>query len=164
MNHPVLRIPRTWFDFVLDAVAFAGVIACVATVIGAWNKLPEQIPHHFGFSGKPDAWGGKWMLVFLPAIAFVMYLGLTVLSRFPHKFNYWWPITEQNALQQCRVAVSMVGWLKVEIVWLFAFITWTVVRTALGRSEGLGSAFLPVVLGVVFGTIAVHLVLAYRSR
>ncbi len=163
-DRPVLRVPRSPLDYVAEVIALAGVVGCIVSVVGSWNALPEKIPHHFGFSGEPDAWGGKWVLVFLPAVAFVMYIGLTVLSRIPHRFNYWWAINEQNAAKQYRVAVSMVGWLKAEVVWMFAFITWTTIRVAMGKSEGLGAAFLPVVLGVVFGTVAVHLVLAYRRR
>ena len=163
-DRPVLRVPRSALDLVLDAVAFAGLVVCIVIAVSSWGELPEKIPHHFGFSGRPDSWGGKWVLAFLSAVSLVMYVGATILSRYPHRFNYWWAINEHNAARQYRVAVSMMGWLKVEVVWLFTFITWTTVRTGLGKSEGFGAWSLPLIIVVVLMTVAVHLVLAYRRR
>ena len=52
------------------------------------------------------------------------------------------------------IAISMMGWLKAELTWLFAYIGWAVIRVALGRANSLGWAFLPVTLAVVGFTIA----------
>lgn len=31
-----------------------------------WNRLPDQLPTHFGVSGAPDRWSGKSFAVFVP--------------------------------------------------------------------------------------------------
>jgi hypothetical protein len=51
----------------------------------------------------------------------------------------------------------MVGWVKVELVWVFAWINWTMVSVAMGRSAGLGLWFLPVTLVAILGTTGFYL-------
>ena len=50
----------------------------------------------------------------------------------------------------------MVGWIKVEVCWMFAYICLAMVRNGMGLQVGLGWWFLPVTLVVVFGTCAVY--------
>jgi hypothetical protein len=52
----------------------------------------------------------------------------------------------------------MIGWLKAEIMCMFAFLTWTAVAVVQGRSQGLGTWFLPVTLVAIFGTVVLYLV------
>jgi len=129
-----------------------------------WSSLPEEIPTHFSISGAPDGWGGKSTLLVLPAIGLVIYIGLTILSRYPHVYNYLWHITPQNAKMQYENSRQMIILLKTEIVWLFAYIVWQTIQTALGKAKGLGAEFLPIFLILIFGTVGFHLFKAYQAR
>lgn len=162
--HPVPRIPRSLINVVLDVVAFAGVVVCVVLAVGSWGELPERVPHHYDWSGRPDAWEGRWVLVFLCVVAAGMYVLMSVAPHFPHQFRPLGWVTERNEARQYPIAFSMLAWLKAEVVWMFALIVWITVRVALGKAEGLGVLFLPGVFAVVGMTIAVHLVLSYRAR
>ncbi len=51
------------------------------------------------------------------------------------------------------LGTAVVGWLKAEVLWIFAWLMLTTVQIALGRSSGLSAAFLPVSLGVVAITV-----------
>lgn len=106
-NRPILPIPRSPSAAVLEIVAVAGTVLSVALLVQSWKALPPVIPVHFGISGKPDGWGAKPTLWLFPALSAAIYVGLTVLSRFPHTFNYPVPITEENALQQYRLACEL---------------------------------------------------------
>jgi len=94
----------------------------------------------------------------------VLYTGLTVLSRYPHIYNYAWPITLQNAATQYRLARQMVIVLKTEIVWIFAYLDWQTIQTALGRAQGLGQAFLPIFLFIIFGSLGFYLYKGFQAR
>jgi hypothetical protein len=94
----------------------------------------------------------------------ILYLMLTVANRYPHKFNYLWPITAQNAREQYRLARLLLVWLKAEVIILFTFLEWATIRVALGQAEGLGVIFLPVVLVVMFGTVGIYFYFAYIKR
>jgi uncharacterized membrane protein len=128
-----------------------------------WSRLPERIPTHYGLTGSPDAWGAKSSVLLLPAIAFALDGLLTVLSFFPQIFNYPVPVTDANRPRLQAATLSLLGWLKVEIVGLFAYLTWNTIHVAMGLSSGLGWAFLPLMLGAVGVTVAISVVRMRRA-
>ncbi len=158
------RAPLSAGEIVLEILAAGGCVLCVLIVALSWASLPETIPHHIDFSGKPNAWGTKKVLWLLPALALILYAGMTFVSRYPHRFNYLVPITEANAFRQYRIARGLLTWLKAEVVFLFAFLEWAIVRVAWGTTETLGALTIPVILALILATVVVHLVLAYRAR
>lgn len=163
-NRPRLTIEPTPTDRVVEAAAVAGLAFAFATVALYWPALPERVPTHFGFAGKPDAWGTKSSLWFLPGMLAVLYIVMTVVCRFPHVFNYPVPITPENAESQYRIALEAIRWLKMECIWILAYLNWQVIQVALGSAEDLGVWFVPVTLAVVLGTSLVFIIRAYRAR
>ncbi len=162
-SKPVLRLHRTGIEWILDIIALGGTLLCVLIVPMTWSTLPERIPIHFNLSGQPDGWGSRGTLILLPALLVVINVGLTLLARIPHRFNYLWPVTPDNAEQQYRIARSLLAMVKIEISGLFGYLTWMTVRTARGDSAGLTGMLLPTVLFVVFLTVFVHLLAAKRA-
>jgi len=155
------RSPSEW---TLDGLALGGVLLnCLIITVG-WLSLPASVPSHFGFSGTPTTWSGRAVLWLLPSVSLLIFTGLTVLGRYPHVFNYPWPITTKNADRQYRLARLLLGWVKLEVVWLFAYITAGLVEVAKGRASGLGAWLAPVVTVVLLGTIGACLLKAYRAR
>jgi hypothetical protein len=163
-SRPVLQIPKSSLEIGLETAAALGMLTMLYVTIKSWPLLPETIPHHFGVSGKPDAWGGKWILWLFPGISLVLYIGLTILSRYPHIYNYPWPITEKNAAAQYHLACTMIVALKAEIILLFAYLQQQTIQVALGKAGGLGVAFLPIFLILIFGTIGFYFVKAHQTR
>ncbi len=161
-SRPVLDLPRTSLEHALEAMAVAGVIGGFAVVVSVWSKLPEKIPTHFSFGGQPDAWGSPIMLWTLPCVSAGMYGLLTIISRYPHKFNYLHPITTDNAGGHYRLARELLLWLKVQIVGLFAWLTWQVCDIALDRTTHLNALFTPLLLGGIALTLMVYVVRAMR--
>lgn len=85
-------------------------LACVAHVLWYYPRLPEQVAHHFGASGRPDAWGHKsqFLVVCLVTAGVMMatFLGLGLamqkipnsLINLPNK-DYWLaPVRRQQTL------------------------------------------------------------------
>jgi uncharacterized membrane protein len=70
---------------------FVFIIALVLVIYLAviYNSLPETIPTHFGFSGKPDAFGNKNILwitgAIMPVVSIGMYFLLSNLYRIDPK-------------------------------------------------------------------------------
>lgn len=163
-NRPILSIPRSPAAAVLDIVAAAGAVLSVALPVQSWKALPPVIPVHFGLSGMPDGWGAKAILWLFPALSAAIYVGLTVMSRFPHTFNYPVPITEENAARQYQIACELLSWLKAELICLFGWIAWRTVQVALGKAEGLGVGFVPAVVLAIFATTGFYFWQACRAR
>lgn len=148
----------------MELVAIAGLAFIAYLLILNWDILPDRIPAHFGFEGRPDAYGNKSTLLLLPGAAVLVYLLLTLVGRYPHIFNYPWKITSENAYRQYQLAVTMMTALKTEIIWIFNYITLIEIRVSLGNAEGLGQMFLPIFLIVIFGPIGIYLYISYKER
>jgi len=161
---PVLDIPRSSFEMALEISGALILLFMFGVVMKNWAALPEVIPSHYDLSGKPEGWSTKNVLWILPALSVVLYAGLTVLSKYPHIYNYAWPITPKNTRAQYQIARQMIIILKTAIVLIFAYIVWQTIQTALGKSNGLGAEFMPVFLILIFGTIGFHLFKAYQAR
>ncbi len=162
MARPTLRLPWTAGEKALEVVALAGVAGVLGLAVVGWRSPHGLVPTHFGIAGRADAWGGRWSLLVLPAIALVMYVALTLLARVPHQLNYLVQITERNAAAQYRNARSLLLWTKAELAWLFAYLSWQTVGATDARSATLGSAFLPVVLLALGAPVVVHAIRSLR--
>jgi uncharacterized membrane protein len=159
---PVIRdLERSRIDVVLEILAGAGVFALIAIAAVYYPRLPDSIPTHYNFSGEPDAWGAKTGLLVTPLIGAVLYAALTVLSRFPHKFNYPWAITESNARRQYILSRRMLSAVKLVLVFSFSYITWSTIRTALGNQMGL-SPFFTILQIPILAVIIGHYVMKAR--
>jgi len=158
-QRPLPDLSRGPVEIIIEAIAFLGLVGVIVLIAVSWGNLPDRIPHHFDFSGRPDAWGGKWILVLMAAIPAVLYAMLSVFGRIPHRFNYLWPITAANAPQQYRIAVSLLRILKTEVMFLFGLLTLRIIQ-----SQGLGWAFVPIVIATFAMTIVSHLIAAFFRR
>jgi uncharacterized membrane protein len=161
---PKIKVERTRLDWVIEFVAFVFLIILVSLPLIFFNDLPERVPVHFNIEGEPDDYGTRFSLLLLPVTGLVMYLGMTILEGYPHIYNYPVQITHENALNQYRLATRLIRILKSVILLIFSFITFRTIQTALGEGIGLGKAFLPVFLLVVFGTIIIYFVQSLNKR
>jgi hypothetical protein len=60
--------------------------------------------------------------------------------------------------------LTVMRWLKMELIWLFAYLDWQMVQVALGKAKGLDVLAMPIALAVILGTTIVLVVRAYRAR
>ena len=136
--------------------------AITARAIMGPSPLPARIPTHFNAAGQPDGWGTPDMLWLLPVVATVIYMLMTLVSRFPGSFNFPMRTTPATRRQLETIALNMIGWLKLEVVGLFAWIQYQTVQFARRGQGTLPALFLPAVLVAVFGTIAWHIAVMRR--
>lgn len=47
-KRPILNIPYSQLEVMLEVIAAAGLIVLIVFVIISWPELPDQIPSHFG--------------------------------------------------------------------------------------------------------------------
>lgn len=126
------------------------------------HVLPARIPTHFDFAGNPNGWGSPSTLFLFPAVAIANYLLLTVVARFPSSFNYPVAVNAENRPQLEALTLEMIDWLKMEMVFLFAWIQWTIINSA-QEGHGPSLALLPVCLLAIFGTIIWFIVAMRRT-
>ncbi|QMV42520.1 DUF1648 domain-containing protein [Cohnella cholangitidis] len=165
-NQPRIKhdIPVTGQERVLQALTLIAFLWGIGYLIAQWSDLPATVPAHYNGKGEIDRWGSKWELAILPGIGLILYVGLTILSRFPHLYNYPVTITEENAVRQYLLARKMIGWTNLEILVLFSYIEWTSIQSALGKGDGMSMWSIPILLIAIFGTMAIYFVRAFRSK
>lgn len=163
-ERPRLDLEPTSLERVLNMAAWLGVGMTLLMVFSYWPELPGRVPQHFNAGGEVDAWGPRVLLLMLPSMSLVLVAGLSWLTRFPHLYNFPWPITEENARRQYRLANHLMAFIKTSIAWLFAMISWEICRLGLAKPALFGATFLPIVLVGILAPVVWYFGLAYRER
>jgi uncharacterized membrane protein len=163
-SRPVLDIPLSPFEAFLVILSVLGIITVLAITWWAWSALPAIIPTHSGLSGALNASGGKVVLLIFPILSIGLAVLLAIVSRFPHTYNYPWPITEENAPRQYFLARLLLRWITLEVVWTFCGVQWALIQAAQTHSAGAMFLFAPAIVLALFVTIAWHRRAASRAR
>lgn len=153
-NHS--QLPRSGFEIALEIIAAAILLIFALYLVTTWSEIPERVPGHFDASGTPDRWDNKDTLIILPLIALFLYGILSAVCFFSFKSETG-KYPQEKALARFHNNRLMLSFLKVEIMLIFAYVGFRTIEIAEGASEGLGPAFLPVFLLIIFGTVTYFL-------
>jgi uncharacterized membrane protein len=165
MSKPKKKVPLTIYEIILEIFALMGILVFAALMFFQYPMLKEKIPTHFNFSGQPDAWGNKSSMIYLSTVVLVLYLGLTVLNRFPYIFNYPVEITTKNADRQYRMARTLLSFLKLGMIILFLTILYTSIQIAKGINAHLGGGYMVVmVLVLLVLPLVIYLVISIQNK
>jgi uncharacterized membrane protein len=164
MQRPVLDIPFTRFERLLEGVCILSLISFFGLIAWKYPQLPATVPQNFGPSGQPEAWGDKSAVLILCLVIIALYTMLTMLSKHPHVFNYPFALNEHNIEDQYRLARTLISSLKLEIISIFLFTGWKMIQVSLGQANGLGIYFLPTFVGLLFGTFFIYLYHASKAK
>ena len=149
-ERPKITLVPTTADKLVDILGWIILLALWALTITNYSSLPDTIPTHFNAAGEADGFGSKVTILSLPVIATLLFIGLTVLNRYPHSFNYPTAITQDNALRLYTLATRMLRYLKLVLVIVFGGIEFMTIQNATGKAAGLGVWFLPLTLVLIF--------------
>lgn len=133
-------------------------------LLANFSNLPEVIPQHYNTYGKADGFGSKSNLFILAGIASILNIGLSILKKYPHRFNYPVEITKENEFRQYAIATRMLRFVKLILVLIFSLLIIKTIFIAKGGSPELGFWFLPIALVCLIGSIAYFLILSFRSK
>jgi uncharacterized membrane protein len=163
-GRPVLKLEMGPVDWLLEAIAIAGLMFFCGFVIYNFPKLPETLPTHFNGLGQADEFGDKSSFLLLPGVALFVYILLTLISLIPHRFNFSVKITPANAMRQYIMAIRMVRILKATLIWGFCYLSYATIQVANGAASGMGIWFVPVFIGVTLVPVLIYLIMAKKNR
>jgi hypothetical protein len=83
---------------------------------------------------------------------------LSIIGSLPGVVSVKRPLAPERERVVLAESMAMVGWIKAEMCWMFAYLCLAMVRNGMGLQLGIGAWFLPVTLLVVFGTCGFYLV------
>jgi uncharacterized membrane protein len=104
----------TWVLDLLGAALIGGMFLLTALY---YPYLPERVPTHFGFNGRPDQWGPRWTIWLLPVVGVVIWAVMAGASA---------------AAGQARIPLAL---LRAEVLALFFLITRDQLRVAVGAQQ-----------------------------
>lgn len=154
-----IKIRRTIPDMILEGLSLLGMAGTTLYLIVGWDSFPDRIPVHYNAAGEIDRWGGKGELLFLPVVMWILYIGITLIQRFPQIWNTGVQVTQENGARVYRILMYMVETLKLIITAGLSFLS---VFGVTGRN--LPAWFLPVFLGVTFADLIFWLVCLVRRQ
>ncbi|MDX5426685.1 MAG: DUF1648 domain-containing protein [Bacteroidota bacterium] len=163
-DRPKIELSFTRWDLLLEALGWMTLIATWIVPMFYYSSLPERIPIHFNAAGIPDGFSQRGSLWIIAGINTFLYVGMSLLTKVPHIYNYSVDITPENAEFQYRNAVFMVRYLKTLVSAIFLYAMVSVIMVALGKWEGTGSWFLPVFIVLMMGSTVFFLVRASRGK
>lgn len=163
-ERPVLKLEWTFLDRILEITGGVSLMVLWILVIVNYPGLPDTIPTHFNAFGQVDGYGGRGTFLLLPVIVTVVFIGLTILNRFPHVFNFPVGITQDNALKQYTNATRFIRYLKLVIVLIFGLIAFNMAQNAQGKADGMGIWVLPLMLGLIFIPLIIYISWSFKNK
>ena len=146
-------------DRLMNGLSLLALAGTAGFLLLSWRQIPAEISVHYNFAGEIDRWGGRWELLVVYAVAWLLYGLLTVTERFPGAWNTGVKITEENRERVYALLGHLLSTLKFLICALFVWITvWS------AQAKPLPEWFLPTALGAVFGDMIWWLVRVFRAR
>ena len=147
-------------EIFLELMSLVGMVLIFIVAIRTWINGPDIIPIHFNSAGAVDGYGSKGSVFIMPIILIVLYLMLTVLTKYPEVYNYAVKITESNREKQYKMATMLMRILKLELIVMFTYIeitTWMIIKNGYGKLPGV---FTILTMIILFGTIGIYI---YKS-
>ena len=163
-GRPKLKVQLTTTDKLLELLGWGVLLALWVWTGTSYSNLPDSIPTHFNAAGEADDYGRKASIFGLPVVASLLYIGLTLLNRVPHSFNFPTPVTQENALIQYTNATRMIRSLKLILVVVFGGISFQTIQQANGETDGLGIWLLPVTLGLIFLPLIYFVIKSFQTK
>jgi len=164
VERPKLKIELTIADKIVEFVGWLLVILVWGLAIKSYSNLPNTIPTHYNVLGQANAFDGEVNILILPIVATVLFIGLTIINKYPHIYNYPINITNDNALKQYTNATRLIRYLKLILVFIFCLISYQSIRNANGQTDGLGPWFLPLIILLIFVPLIYFIVWSFRNK
>ncbi|MCO5259237.1 MAG: DUF1648 domain-containing protein [Crocinitomicaceae bacterium] len=161
-NQPKIKVPLTLMDKLLEMAIIVALITLWIVLITNYSSLPDTIPVHYTIKGEVDGYGSKSTLIVLQIVSTVMTIGLTLLNRFPHIFNYPFQITEQNAVVQYRLATRFMRFLTLILVLIFGISPLEISYSS--SMDSFSAYWLVVILGAIFIPLGIYFYLAWKNK
>src|SRR5699024_4530676 len=138
-------------------------IISVSYLLSVWKALPSEVPAHYNALGEVDRWGSKWEMIILPIIAIIIWIGMTVLEKYPHVYTYIY-LTKDNIRGQYLNARLMLNVIKNITTLIFAYINWKDAQIALGYHHSLGPWFMPSFFILLFVPMGYFIIRSFRIK
>ena len=147
-----MKIKRNKYDIIINFLSLLCLVGTVVFLIISWKTIPDEIPGHYSAAGEGDKVTDKSSLIVLLIVGWIIFIGLSVVEKFPQIWNTGVQVTEQNKEKVYRILKTMIGTIKLLVALMISYLT---LYSATGKSLPL--LFTPDFLILMFGSIALFI-------
>lgn len=143
-------------------VFLAILIALINLAYAAYSfaNLPDTIPIHFGIDGKPNGWGEKYTIFFIPLINLALVGFMATVRKNPFSYlNLPIKVSNNNLEERMNLGRQYLDLVAVFISTIFFFIEFNIVETS--QNPLLGKGIFIVVLMLIAAILGLA---AYYTR
>ena len=165
MNNPDYKVSFHPFELVIEVLALTGIIYITYLMVLKYGMVSDKIPTNYNISGEPDGWGNKSSLLLIYSVGLILYAGLSVLSIYPHLYNYPVKITDKNIRIQYLLGRSLINTLKLSLVSIFLVLIIAGINYNQDKDNLLlGGYFIYLAMGSIFIPILIYFVLSFKNK
>lgn len=126
-QRPVVIRKRTPLELILDIISVLFLIGSIVYIIMEWSSLPSRIPFQFNSFAEVKNWGSKGSVFALPLFAIIIWVGLTILEKFPHLIHIPFFVQENKEMESRnnRILINMT---KNVLVIFLTYTNWTSIQ------------------------------------
>lgn len=145
---------------VFDVLNLVLILSLWIYTLRVFKKLPEKIPTHFDLEGKPDSFGRKRSIYFLPILSLIFYIAFYFITRDPKSGNFPVEITTANNEIQFFIMILLMKWLMFLVMLLFLNLQGHTIRYSFNADS---KAKVPILLFIpfIFISVMVAVITAY---
>jgi len=146
-------------DILVTIICLIILVGTVIYLIVSWSSIPDQIPGQFSADGTVARWDSKGILVIAPIISWVLFLGMSLVERFPQVWNTGVRVTEENQFRVYRAVKGLIRTTKLATVILFSVIV--IIQST---AQSLPGWLMPVFLAALAILIIYHIIRLIMAR
>ncbi|OAA92601.1 DUF1648 domain-containing protein [Clostridium coskatii] len=143
-----MKIKKNKYDVIVNLLSLLCLAGTVVVLTILWKTIPAEIPGHHNAAGTIDKVTDKNSLIVLLLVGWIIFIGLSIVEKFPQIWNTGIQVTDQNKEKVYRILKNMIGTVKLLIASVFSYLT---LQSTTGKN--LSPLFLPVFLILLFGSI-----------
>lgn len=153
-----MEIKHNKLDTITEVFCMILLIVTTLYTIYMYIQLPEKIPIHYNAAGVIDRYGNKLEIFILLIVTWVMYIGLSLVTRVPQFWNTGVSVTAENKDRVYRILKNMLKIIKMEIIVIFCYLIYN--TTTL---YNLPKWFVPVFLVLLFSTMLISFIVLIKK-
>lgn len=161
---PKLNLPICKSEIALEVLAVPPILLTFTVVLLYWPIIPAVVPSHFDLEGHPNGWSGRGLLWVLPFVSLATSIFMSIMCKYPHTFNYIYPITEKNAEKQYMLARKFFRLMKFEQTMLIFLVVWNIIQVSTKGRELSDSATIIAMAAIMFGSVLTYIFAARRYK
>lgn len=137
-------------DIIMEIFGWLLLCAIWVFTIRNFSEMPDIIPIHYDFLGHADRFGPKEKLFDLLIVVSILFVGLTILSKFPNAFCFFTKKIEENIKNQYFNPIRIIRYTKLTILIFISMIVFNNIYTREENYQNLGVWFGPLFLILIF--------------